>query len=84
LKRRPPDVYLIDYRLLGNKNGIEIAIEILNKYPSANILFITANDLLDRQISNNPIFYDKNIEIILKPVKLAQLESAMLSLVNKK
>ena len=37
-----PDVYIIDYRLPGNKNGIEVAIEILNNFPLANILFITA------------------------------------------
>ena len=36
----PPDVYIIDYRLLGNMNGIEVAIEILNKFPSACIIFI--------------------------------------------
>jgi len=41
----PPDVYLIDYRLLGNMNGIEVAVEILNKFPSACIIFITAFEL---------------------------------------
>lgn len=28
----PPDVYITDYRLLGNMNGMEVAIEILNYY----------------------------------------------------
>ena len=37
-----PDIYIIDYRLLGNMNGIEVAIEILKKFPSANMIFITA------------------------------------------
>jgi DNA-binding NtrC family response regulator len=31
-----PDAYIIDYRLLGNMNGIEVAIEIL-KFPLACI-----------------------------------------------
>jgi DNA-binding NtrC family response regulator len=78
------DVYLIDYRLPGNKNGIDVALEILNKFPSAPILFITAYEPLYREISKNPIFYDKNLEILLKPVKLDQIESAMLNLMNKK
>ena len=41
-----PDVYIIDYRLLGNMNGIEVAVEILNKFPSACIILITAFELL--------------------------------------
>ena len=84
IEKDTPDVYLIDYRLPGNKNGIEIASEILNKFPSANILFITAYELLDRQISNNPIFDDKNIQVLLKPMKLHEIENCMLNLVNKK
>ena len=27
------EIYLIDYLLLGNKNGIDVAIEILNNFP---------------------------------------------------
>ena len=45
IEKETPDVYLIDYRLPGNKNGIDVAIEILNKYPSSPILFITAFEL---------------------------------------
>ena len=32
-----PDVYIIDHRLPGNMNGIEVAIEIFKKFPSACI-----------------------------------------------
>jgi len=78
-----PDVYLIDYRLPGNKNGIDVAIEILNKWLSAPILFITAHENLHKEISKNPIFYGKNIQVLVKPVKLDKIESAMLSLVDK-
>lgn len=83
IEKGTPDVYLIDYRLPGNKNGIEIAIEILNKYPSANILFITAYELLDRQVSDNRIFDGKNIQVLLKPMKLHEIENSMVNLVNK-
>ena len=41
-----PDIYLIDYRLLGNMNGVEVAIEILKKFPAACIIFITAYELV--------------------------------------
>ena len=76
------EIYLIDYRLPGNKNGIEVAIEILNKFPAAPILFITAYENLQKDISKNPIFYDKNVQVLLKPVKLDKIENAMVNLVN--
>ena len=83
IEKEIPDVYIIDYRLPGNKNGIEVALEILNKFPLANILFITAYELLDSQISNNPNFEGKNVQILLKPMKLYNIENSMINLVNK-
>jgi DNA-binding NtrC family response regulator len=77
-------IYLIDYRLPGNKNGIEVAIEISIKFPTAPILFITAYENLQKEISRNPIFYDKNIQVLLKPVKLDKIEDVMVNLMNKK
>jgi len=44
------DIYMIDYRLPGTKNGIDVAIEILSKFPSALILFITAYEQLRKDI----------------------------------
>jgi len=78
------EIYLIDYRLPGNKNGIEVAVEILNKFPAAPILFITAYENLQKEISKNSIFYDRNVQVLLKPVKLDKIENAMVNLVNKK
>jgi DNA-binding NtrC family response regulator len=78
------EIYLIDYRLSGNKNGIEVAIEILNKFPAAPILFITAYENLQKEISNNSIFYNKNVQVLLKPVKLDKIEDAMVNLMNKR
>ena len=77
-------IYLIDYRLPGNKNGIKVAIEILIKFPTAPILFITAYENLQKEFSRNPIFYDKNIQVLLKPVKLDKIEDVMVNLMNKK
>jgi DNA-binding LytR/AlgR family response regulator len=83
-EKETPDVYLIDCRLPANKNEIDVAIQISNKFPSAPILFVTPDEHQCREISKNPIFYDKNIDVLLKPVKLDQIESSILNLVNKK
>ena len=77
------DLYLIDYRLPGNKNGIDIATQILDKFPLAPILFITAHENLYREISKSPIFAGKNIEVLLKPVKLDKIESSIVALMNR-
>ena len=65
-------------------NGIEIAVEILNKFPSACIIFLTAFVLLDREISKHDIFYDKNIDVLLKPVKLIEIQNSLINLLSKK
>ena len=77
------EIYLIDYRLPGNKNGIDIAIQILDRFPSAPILFITAYENLHKEISKNPIFHVKKVDVLLKPAKLEKIESTMVSLMNR-
>jgi two-component system, cell cycle response regulator CpdR len=79
-----PDVFIIDYRLPGNMNGIEVAIEIFKKFPSANIIFITAFELLEKEITKNDIFYDKNIDVLIKPVKLGQIQNSLTNLLSNK
>ncbi|HKX20207.1 MAG TPA: response regulator [Nitrososphaeraceae archaeon] len=79
-----PDVYIIDYRLPGNMNGIEVAIEIFKKFPSANIIFITAFELLEQEITKHNIFYDKNIDVLIKPVKLGQIQNSITNLLSKR
>jgi DNA-binding NtrC family response regulator len=79
---RRPDVYIIDYRLPTNRNGIEVASEILKKFPTSRIMFISAFELLDHELSKHDIFSDKNIEVLIKPVKLRQIEDSLLNLVR--
>ena len=78
-----PDVYIIDYRLLGNMNGIEVAVEILNKFPSSCILFITAFEFLEQEISKQEIFFDKNIDVLIKPVKLSRIQNSLTNLLSR-
>ena len=78
----PPDVYIIDYRLLGNMNGVEVAIEILKKFPSACIVFITAVELIHIEISKHDFFL-KRIYALVKPVRLRQIQDLLQNLLCK-
>jgi DNA-binding NtrC family response regulator len=82
--RIQPDVAIIDYKLPNNKNGIDAAIQILEKYPSAAILIVTAYETVKKEITNRPLFDNKRVEILIKPLKLAQLESSIVDIVKKK
>lgn len=83
VEKEPPDVFVLNSRLPGNKSGTEVATEILNVYPSAPILFITADYGQPVQVKKHPKLRDKKIEVLIKPVKLDQLENTILNLVNK-
>jgi DNA-binding NtrC family response regulator len=83
-EKNKPDICLIDYALPGDKNGIDAAIEIVSKYPSMPILFITGHESKREDLLKHPVLQDKNIETLVKPVKLLQLEFAVLDIVNKK
>jgi DNA-binding NtrC family response regulator len=74
LERHSTDVYLIDLRLPGKNSGTEVATEILDVYPSAPILFITADYRQPEVIEKNPKFRDKKVDVLLKPVKLDLIE----------
>ena len=77
-----PDICILDYRLPGKRNGLDAAIEILNKFPSMPILLITAYEPLVRDIKMNPLLGNKKISIMVKPVMLAEIEKTMMNLVN--
>lgn len=78
----PPDIYIIDYRLPGNLNGVEVAIEILKKFPLSRIIFITAFELLEKELSKHDIFCDKKIDVLIKPIKLNRIQDSLLSLLR--
>jgi DNA-binding response OmpR family regulator len=82
-ERHSPDVYIINSKLPGKKTGTEVATEILDVYPSAPILFITADYSQPQEIERNPIFRDKKVDVLIKPVKLTEIEYSIINLVNK-
>lgn len=79
-----PDVFVIDYRLPGAKNGVEVAVEILTALPSAPILFVTADENALSIVANDPLLANSRVKMLLKPVKLERLEETMIELVNRK
>ncbi|TLX89328.1 MAG: response regulator [Thaumarchaeota archaeon] len=81
--RMRPDVAIVDYKLPNNKNGIDAAAQILDKYPSAAILIVTAYETVKKEIAKISIFDNKRVEVLIKPLRLAQLESSILDIVNK-
>lgn len=78
-----PDVAIIDYKLPANKNGIDAAIQIIEKYPSAAILIVTAYETVTKAIAKISLFDNKRVEVLIKPLRLAQLESSIVNIVNK-
>jgi DNA-binding NtrC family response regulator len=82
--RIQPDVAIIDYKLPNNKNGIDAAIQILDKYPSAAILIVTAYETVKKEIAKRSFFDNKRVEVLIKPLRLAQLETSIVDIVNKK
>ena len=82
--RIQPDVAIIDYKLPNNKNGIDASIQILDKYPSAAILIVTAYETVKKEIAKRSLFDNKRVEVLIKPLRLAQLESSIVDIVSKK
>jgi DNA-binding response OmpR family regulator len=78
-----PDVAVIDYKLPGDKNGLDAAIQIIEKYPSAAILIVTAYETVTKEIAKISLFDNKRVEVLIKPLRLAQLESSIVNIVNK-
>ncbi len=78
-----PDVAIIDYKLPADKSGIDAAIQIIEKYPSAAILLVTAYETVTKEIAKISLFDNKRVEVLIKPLRLAQLESSIVNIVNK-
>jgi DNA-binding response OmpR family regulator len=79
-----PDVAIIDYKLPSDKNGLDAALQILNKYPSAAILIVTAYETVTKEITKMPLLDNKRVEVLIKPLRLAQLENSIIDIANRK
>jgi DNA-binding response OmpR family regulator len=79
-----PDVAIIDYKLPNDKNGLDAALQILNKYPSAAILIVTAYETVTKEITKIPFLDNKRLEVLIKPLRLAELETTIMNIANRK
>ena len=79
-----PDVAIIDYKLPNDNNGLDAALQILNKYPSAAILIVTAYETVTKEITKMPFLDNKRLEVLIKPLRLAELETSIMNIANRK
>ncbi len=79
-----PDVAIIDYKLPNDNNGLDAALQILNKYPSAAILIVTAYETVTKEITKMPFLDNKRLEVLIKPLRLAELETPIMNIANRK
>jgi DNA-binding NtrC family response regulator len=79
-----PDITILDYKLPDNRNGIEAAVKIFTRYPSAAILIVTAYDTVKEEVLKQSIFEGKRFAILFKPIKLARLENAIYDILESK
>ncbi|CAN5610442.1 MAG: response regulator [Nitrososphaeraceae archaeon] len=79
-----PDVAIIDYKLPSDKNGLDATLQILNKYPSAAILIVTAYETVTKEITKMSFLDNKHVEVLIKPLRLAQLENSIINIANRK
>jgi DNA-binding NtrC family response regulator len=77
-----PDICLIDPILRGKGIGIDAAAQILENSPSTPILFTTAYESLKSELPKHHEFEDKNIQVLMKPARLSEIEDSMLSMVH--
>ena len=78
-----PNMIILDYNLPGKLSGLEAARQILKKYPNAPIIIVTAFETVRKEISNDEFFTNKNVILLLKPIKLQVLEFTIKRLLSK-
>jgi DNA-binding NtrC family response regulator len=76
-----PDLVIADFKLPGEKNGLQAAAEILSKHSRAKILIITAFEHVREELDESGLSRD-NITMLLKPVKLSYLSEIVSRLSN--
>ena len=77
-----PDICLIDYIIGGTGIGIDAGIQILKRKPSMPILFMTGYESIREELPKHPQLKNKNIQILMKPAKLSEIENALLQMVK--
>lgn len=74
-----PDLVIVDFKLRGQKNGLQAASEILAKHSRAKILIITAFDHVREEMDETGLSR-KDVTVLIKPIKLSHLGEIVLRL----
>lgn len=67
-----PDLVIVDFKLRGQKNGLQAASEIVAKHSRAKILIITAFDHVREEMDETGLSR-KDVTVLIKPIKLSHL-----------
>lgn len=68
-----PDLVIMDYRLPGQKNGLQAASDIISQY-TAKILIITAFEGVREEIVRMNLSRYEEITVLIKPIRLSHLD----------
>lgn len=69
-----PDLVIMDYRLPGQKNGLQAASDIISQYSTAKILIITAFEGVREEIVRMNLSRYEEITVLIKPIRLSHLD----------
>jgi DNA-binding response OmpR family regulator len=77
-----PDLVIMDFKLPGQKNGLQAANEIISQYSTAKILIITAFEGVREEITQMNLSRHKQIIVLVKPIRLSHLDRIISKLLN--
>jgi DNA-binding NtrC family response regulator len=69
-----PDLVIMDYRLPGQKNGLQAASDIISQYSTAKILIITAFEGVREEMVQMNLSRYKQVTVLIKPIRLSHLD----------
>jgi DNA-binding NtrC family response regulator len=69
-----PDLVIMDYRLPGQKNGLQAASDIISQYSTAKILIITAFERVREEMVQMNLSRYKQVTVLIKPIRLSHLD----------
>src|SRR5215216_6278354 len=77
-----PDLVIMDYKLPGQKNGLQSANDIISRYSTAKILIITAFEGVREEIAQMKLSRHKQIIVLVKPNRLSHLDRIISKFLN--
>jgi DNA-binding NtrC family response regulator len=77
-----PDLVIMDYRLPGQKNGLQAANDIISQYSTAKILIITASEGVGEEIVQMNLSQHKQFTVLIKPIRLSHLDRIISKILN--